>query len=382
MSDRIRAALVCLTLDHGGAEHHLLKLATALRETPVDPVVVALNRDAGNVLKGQFDAAGVPVQFPPYSRDHPGVVTWLARLLTARRFDVAHSFLWRPDAMLAFAATGARFRPVICSERGDRVASRYWTAGWRVRRMIDRTITFRKALKLVSNSTAGADAAVRAGCPRDKTLVIHNWVELPRVDAARARRHELRRACGFDDRTVVVGFVGRLIREKGAHDFVTLAAALTERLGGRRVAFLMVGEGPLRVELEARAAAAGLSRRLIFSGAVDEPFGLIHAMDLGVLCSPSESLPNVLLEFLACGKPVVATDVGGIADFVVDGDAGRLVPPGDPERLVAACASLLASLETLERMGSAARRSIERRAMQADSVARYVDLYSRAARAV
>jgi glycosyltransferase involved in cell wall biosynthesis len=379
VTDRVRAAFVCLTLNHGGAEHHLLKLGRALRGTRIVPTVIALDRGARNDLRSQFEADGITVMFPPYPRNHIGVIPWLAHLLRSGRVDVAHSFLWRPDVTLALAARLAGFRHVICSERGDRLTDEYWSADWRLRRLMDRMLTFTTARKLVSNSAAGLEAGVRAGCPRSKATLIYNWVNLPLIDSYRDAGREEGRRTGLGDR-FVIGFVGRLSPAKGALCFVQMADAIASRLPDGQVVFLMVGDGPLRSQLEAEVRERGLVSRFVFTGAVDVSIPLIHAMDVGVICSPSESFPNVLLEFMACGKPVVSTRVGGIPDAIEDGISGRLLPCGSPEALADACVALARDSDAAVRMGAAARRTIEVKYQMAASIDQYVELYEQMAR--
>jgi glycosyltransferase involved in cell wall biosynthesis len=378
LPEPVQAALICLTLDHGGAEHHLLKLATALRGSTILPTVIPLDRDARNDLLPQFEAAGIPVVFPPYPRNHVGVITWLKALLRSGRVDVAHSFLWRPDVTLALAARLAGYRHVICSERGDRVADSYWSSDWLLRRILDKAFTFRTATRLVSNSRAGVSAAVRAGCPSSKTLVINNWVDLALIDSYRAAAVEERRRYGLADQ-FVVGFVGRMSQAKGALDFVRAACKVSERVPRERVKFVMVGDGPLRPQLEADARQCGMEKQFVFTGAVDVPIALMHAMDIGVICSPSESFPNVLLEFMACGKPVVSTRVGGVADAIDDGVSGRLVPAGAVDLLADACVAFVQRPESARSMGCAARRKIESAYQMASSVGKYVELYEQIA---
>ena len=378
MPDQVRVALVCLTLNHGGAEHHLLKLGRALLGTRIAPVVIPLDREAPNDLRSQFEAGGIPVVFPPYPRNHVGVISWLSDLLRSGRVDVAHSFLWRPDVTLALAARRAGFSHVICSERGDRLASEYWSPGWRGRRLLDRVLTFTTAGKLVSNSAAGVEAGVRAGCPREKTLVIRNWVDLSLIDSYRAAAGEMRRHYGLGNK-FIFGFVGRLSLAKGALDFVEVARATVSQIPHGTVAFVMVGDGSLRVPLETAVREQGLEEHFVFTGAVDVSIPLIHALDVGVICSPSESFPNVLLEFMACSKAVVSTRVGDIADAIEDGFNGHLVPCGSTQALANACVGLAEQPETARKMGRAARQTVETKYRMTACVRQYVQLYEQMA---
>ncbi len=321
----LRVALVCPSLDYGGAERHLLKLTSALRTSRIHPVVFVLAHGAANRLAPEFADAGVDVRFAP-GASHLRVISWLVSALRSGGFDVAHSFLWRADITLALAARLAGFTHVISSERGDRLAPDHTSPSWRFRRWLDRRLTFSTARALVANSRAGAAAAAAAGFDEQKAIVIPNWVDLAEVDAARDEARALRRQYGWGA-SPVLGFVGRLSPDKGALDFVEIAATIASRHPDL-ARFVMVGDGEQRPAVEGRIGAAGLASRFTLTGAVDSSIALMHAIDVGVISSPTESLPNVLLEFMACGTPVVATGVGGIVDVIEDGVSGRLVPPG------------------------------------------------------
>lgn len=373
----LRVALVCPSLDYGGAERHLLKLASALKRSSISPTVLVLDRDADNHLASGFAEASVEVLVAP-GASRARVVAWLAGLLRSGRFDVAHSFLWRADVTLALAARLAGFTHVICSERGDRLAPFYSSPSWRFRRWLDRRLTFTTARALVANSQAGAKAAARAGFPETKARVIPNWVDLEEIDAARDGAREVRRRYRWGT-SPILGFVGRLSPDKGALTFVDLAAAVAARHPGA-TRFVMVGDGPQRSAVDARIATTGLGEEFTLTGAVDSPLALMHAIDVGVITSPTESLPNVLLEFMACGVPVVAPAVGGIVDVVEHGVSGLLVPPGSTDAAADACQSLLASVSTRCAMGRAAREAVLARFQPNEIIGRYTDLYQDIAR--
>jgi len=382
LPEAIRVALICLTLDHGGAERHILNLSRALRSSPIQPVVVVLARDARHDLRLQFERAGAPVVCPPYSRNDWRVLRWLASFLRTERIDVAHSFLWRPDATFALTAALTGFRNVICSERGDRVWSTYWQRAWWWRRVFDRAVTFRVARLVVSNSQAGVEALVRAGCPRAKTVVIPNGVDLADADAAGASARALRERYGLTD-AFVVGFVGRLVPLKGASDFISAADQMVKRAPHAGLKFLMVGDGPLRGELQEQVRGLGLTDRFVFPGQVDSALPLMHAMNAGVVCSPegsAESCPNVLLEFMACGRPVVGTRVAGIPELLRDGQTGRLVPCGSIDALAQACLELQQAPERVLTWGRAARERVEQGYQMSSVAGRFAQLYMSVAR--
>jgi glycosyltransferase involved in cell wall biosynthesis len=196
-----------------------------------------------------------------------------------------------------------------------------------------------RAQRVVAVSEPLREAVVRLGVPRERTVVRQNAVDGD-VFAIRDRG-PARSALGLDPARPLVGYVGNLAHEKGPDVLVDAMGALV-RESGRPVDLAIIGAGALERELRARVAALGLGDRVRFLGRKvhDEVPRWISAFD--VLCLPSrrEGCPNVVLEALASGRPVVATAVGGVPDLI-RGDNGILVPPERPAELGEALARAL-----------------------------------------
>jgi glycosyltransferase involved in cell wall biosynthesis len=144
-------------------------------------------------------------------------------------------------------------------------------------------------------------------------------------------------------------------------------------------AVLVVGEGPERDRLEDIARRRGL-RCVRFLGARPDIPQLLAASDLFVLPSLWEGLPMALLEGMAAGLPVIATDVAGSRQVVVNGESGLLVPPGDPTALASAMTGLLADDAERTRLGRAARQRVESEFSAARQAARHAEAYEAARR--
>jgi len=187
------------------------------------------------------------------------------------------------------------------------------------------------------------DALLRLGVPVDRAVLLPNGVDralfYPRDRAA------CRQALGLPAEGRVVLFVGDLVPEKGVGELVAAWTAL-RRAAREPVHLVLVGEGSLRAALEEEARALGdrARTRLVVAGPRPHPEVAEHLGACDVLALPSwhEGTPNVVLEALASGRPVVATRVGGIPDAVPEGQAGLLVPPRDPRGLAFALEAALA----------------------------------------
>jgi glycosyltransferase involved in cell wall biosynthesis len=218
--------------------------------------------------------------------------------------------------------------------------------------------------------------------PDRKSRVIYDAVEVPAAEmpeSAAVARREL----GVPDGCVVVGMVARVSRQK---DYFTLADAAVEILGKHpRTRFLVVGDNSLvelnrthYAEVAARLNELCIADRFIFTGHRDDVPRLIAAMDICVLCTHREGFPLSILEAMAMGKPVVATNVGGIPEIVRPGATGYLHQHGNSKELAAAVLSLIDNPEEARRMGETAREDVRQnhsRQKFADEIAKtYLDM--------
>lgn len=263
---------------------------------------------------------------PAVSRPFNG---WLcARTLHAplREFapDVVLSYWLYPDAFGAMRAARKAGVPLVVGSRGSDLRVRD-----AVSKRLTRPVLHAARRILVVSEDLGRVAVRDYGADPARIRTIPNG-----CDAAIFHpqpRAEARAALGLDADAELIVYVGRLVPEKGLRELLDAAAELTPQRP--RLQLALVGDGPMRAELQARAAAAsGLRIHLPGAQGPQEVARWMAASDLATLPSYSEGHPNVLVEALACGRPVVATPVGGIPE-VVDAACGRLVPARDPAAL-------------------------------------------------
>lgn len=255
------------------------------------------------------------------------------RIAAGERFDAIDAHYFFPDGVAA-ALLGRWFGlPVVITARGSdiNVIARGPLAGRMVR------WAARSAASVIAVSRALRQAIVDLGVEASKVVVLRNG-----IDAHRFRptdRLTARRSLGLDPDAQAIASVGRLVSLKG-HDLV-IGALL--RLPG--VHLLIAGDGPERAALEARAAHLGVAGRVHFLGQVghDDLPGVYSAADALVLASSNEGWPNVLLEAMACGTPVVSTEVGGCSEVVAAPEAGTLIRERSADAIATALKSLLAN---------------------------------------
>jgi L-malate glycosyltransferase len=213
---------------------------------------------------------------------------------------------------------------------------------------------------------------VEARFPRTRIGVVHNGIEAG-VLPGPAQRRRARAELGIDDATFVLASVGRLDPVK---DFMSLLEAHAEvRRAVPQSRLLIVGDGPERAALAARAAQEDLAGSVDFLGLRSNVRALLPAADLYVNSSISEGVSITILEAMASGVPVIATSVGGTPEVLAGGEAGILVPARHPVRLAQAAIALASSPGARGRLKAVARRRIESAFTVQRMVAEYERLY-------
>jgi len=208
--------------------------------------------------------------------------------------------------------------------------------------------------------------------PLDKMVTIHNGIDTDRFGSPHDSS-AIRAALGLCADQPVIGIVARLDPIKNHEALITAMKQIVAQLP--RAVLLIVGDGPLRSELEAQVSSLALGDHVCFLGARADVPELLGAIDLFVLCSHSEGLSLTLIEACAAGKPIVATDVGGNAEVVQHQETGLLVPLGQPELLAEAILEVLGDREKALQMGQNGRRNFEEQFVLGAMVQEYEKLY-------
>jgi glycosyltransferase involved in cell wall biosynthesis len=180
--------------------------------------------------------------------------------------------------------------------------------------------------------------------------VIHSGVDLGMFPADRFAAQEARDALGIPPGTTVICTVGRLTPVKGQETLIRAVSDLIRQ--GEKIFLLLLGDGELRRDLEALALQLGVSESVRFLGWRHDVARIMAACDIFCLPSLNEGMGKVLVEAMAMQKPIVASDVGGIPDLVVQGENGILVPSADSKALAKAIMTLLSDPEKIKEMGA------------------------------
>jgi glycosyltransferase involved in cell wall biosynthesis len=232
-------------------------------------------------------------------------------------------------------------------------------------------------LGYVSNSQAAVDYLVAHRYDPSRFWVIRNGIDLsPFARISDKDRGKIRAKLEVTPDLPIIVCVGNLRSVKGHADLLRALSELAQ--SGMRFSAFLVGEGPLRQELEGLAGSLDIESEVRFVGEMDEEAvaEILHVTDVFVLASLREGTPTAVIEAMAAGCPVVATRVGGTPELVIDGVTGILVDPSNPKALASALRQLLTDQTLCRRMGAAGREraaacfSIER------MVHEYEDLYT------
>ncbi|NOT00194.1 MAG: glycosyltransferase [Phycisphaerales bacterium] len=385
----IGVMLLISSLEAGGAERQVIELARAMDRRWFRPVICSLS-DHVPLAAGLSDAVELIV-VPKRWKFDVTVVTRVARILVERRIRIVHAFLFDAEMVGRLAGRIGRHPVVISSERNTDY-----------RRPVIHTACFNLTRGLsdgwIANSHSGKRFLTRTmGIARNQIHVVHNGVDVEKFRPAKTRAgspchegapdesragspchaatvspcHEtngntVREELGIPVEDRVVGMVASFKRQKNHHHFFRMARQVLERVPNTW--FFCVGE-PLRDnqqgaedyhrEMRTLLEKSGLGSRCRLLGVRRDMPEVYNACDVTVLSSSREGTPNVLLESMACGVPVVATDVSDNAYVVPEGRAGFVVPLGDVPAMSERVCRLLGNDDLREQMGRSARAWVE-----------------------
>lgn len=345
----LRVVHVVRSLDTGGQEIILSRLIEALDRTRHACSVVALT--GGGPLIERLRAASIPVHCLG-ARDGvaPALLPKLAALSYRLGADVVHAHNFQPflyAGVASFLRPGAR---LVATAHGFRT----WK-GWRFP-SVTRAL-FGRASAIVAVTPEMKAFLRERGVPERKLQVIVNGVDTD-VFRPSGDREGARAALGVAPEERVIGSVGRLSPEKDPGNLVRAMEVVIAR--EPRARLLLVGDGPLRGELEALIRERGLGDRVRLLGERADVRAFLAAIDLFCLPSQTEGTSISLLEAMACALPIVATAVGGTPSVVEADEAAVLVPPGDPAALGGALAGVIGDPDGARRLGDRARAAVER----------------------
>ncbi len=235
-----------------------------------------------------------------------------------------------------------------------------WNHGYTATSWLDRAYTqmdrwsLRAVFRMVTVCRPFADKLVALGVPREKITILHNAVK-PFVAPAAEQLEQLRRSLTLSENEAVILCVGRLSFEKGHADLLRAGAALAAMPEAPRFRIVIVGDGPERDALLRLASQLGFEKQLTLAGFQRDTKPYYALATVVAVPSHTEGSPNVVLEAMAAGLPIVANAVGGVPEILQEGGTGLMVPARNPAAMAQALLRVVSDGPLRERLGAAAR---------------------------
>ncbi len=350
------------SLNTGGAERLVLNLCKKLAERKkISPFVCALTK--GGDLALELSKAGIPVfSLNRQSGLDLGLVLKVRKLILENNIDILHTHNLGPWIYGTLGKAGLSKKHVHTehSNVGDTDQS-----------YVERYLSYFTNVVVCDSQAVAGFMRTRQGIKPGKIQVILNGVD---VDFPLVSKNEtFKKKLGIEGK-IVIGTVARLDPIKDQKGLILAFTTVKEKFPN---AFLiLVGDGPMRKELESLIHHKGLSDSVMITGMVLNVKKYLNIMDIFTLPSFSEGLSMALLEAMAHGKPVVATHVGGNSEVVVNQETGLLVPANNPKRLAEAIVWMLSNKKSIGEMGRKGRERVVSQFSIDTMVMKYEQVYS------
>jgi len=336
---RVNVCFLAGNLEQAGAERQLFYILKTLREQ--NARVRLLSLTSGDFWEEKLRALGIPVEWVGKSKSRLARLTKIVSVLRRERPQIVQSQHFYVNAYAAAAGrfSGSKIIGAIRSDMQNEIRS-------------DHAVLRKWGLKscciVAANSAPAIRTAIEFGIPREKLTLLPNVVD---TEEFRPPEHRV------SSETFSIASVGRFVPAKRHDRLLSVISRVKER-SSRPVKLLVAGDGPLRENVRKQVEARGLVSAVEFLGRRADLPAIYKSVDALAITSDFEGTPNVALEAMACGLPVVSTRVGGISDIIEDGVSGLLAEREDEEALAMHLCNLAADPNLREELGSNARRNV------------------------
>ena len=361
--EKIKILYAIPRLAKGGTEKHLLQLAEYIDKEKFDVTICCLF-EPGDIVKDINSSNFNLICLNRKNIYDLRILFDLYRLIRKERYDIVHSYLFAFH-YLALIPSKIAGIPVTLSSRRE-------LATWKkLHHILLENIGNLFVDKVVACSEAAKRFALQnENLKSNKIATLYNGIDLNKF-SPRKKDSETINKLGFQDTDKVIGMVSNLSSVK---DHKTLLNAIVEiKKAYPEIKCVLVGDGYMRGDLVRHVDRLKLNENVCFLGSREDIYKILSIMDIFVLTSLMEGLPNAVLEAMACGLPVVATKVGGIPEIIENGRNGILLEPKDHQSLALALITLIEDFSLRKEMGVIGRKIIE----QKFSLERMVNDYER-----
>lgn len=363
--NKIKVAYIMTPVEFGGAEKVSINLLKYINRNifEVRPIVFVRPWEKDNFTVSSIKNMGYEVyKIPTTIRTHSegrGYYRFIRgfkiifSILKKGRFNLVHSNGYFADIM-SLPAAKLLSLPFLSTCHG------YINTGIKLKIYNNIDIFFlRFSDKIFAVSKDIVGYLIKMGVKESKIIGFYNAIEIYKDDKKFEQyRNSIRLKYNISNKDMVIGYVGRLSDEKGIKYLFKASSMLCDR--GYKIKVLVIGDGPLKEELESMAADGNLHEIIIFTGFIKDVEKYLASIDIFVLPSITEGTPMALLEAMAMGKPVIATEVGGVPNVVKSGKNGLLVPSKDSEKIGDAIQYLMSNKNMCEKISIAGKKTVEK----------------------
>jgi glycosyltransferase involved in cell wall biosynthesis len=340
----------------GGGPEKTILMGAAMADPRHAHVTVCYLRDRRDGLfaidQRARDARVDYVEVTERNSFDPGVWPQLRKLIADRQIDLVHAHDYKTNllALLLSKACGVAALSTVHGWTGHSARERYfyYPADKRV---------LARFTRLIAVSSDIARELIAHGAPATRVTTVLNAIDHRHFHRDPAAVAGARAVLKLDPDHIAIGAVGRLEPQK-RFDLLLEAFAVLHR-DNPKLRLIIAGDGSLRQALDQQRQALGVARSVTLTGHITDVIPLHHALDLFVQSSDYEGTPNSVLEAMAMETPIVATEAGGTAELIFDGEHGRVIPMGRIDRLISGMQAALTDAATTRAMAANARRRVE-----------------------
>lgn len=368
LNRKIKLIHIIPSLETGGMENGIVNVVNRLDTKIFSPMICCLRKE-GNMSRRLNSNVQVKCLHGKEGFDYSSPLK-MARLFVNEKADIVHTHGW--GGGLLAGTIGAKLAGVpivINSEHGF----------WRVDKK--RRIYAQKILSYFTDQITTVSEDLRNkinkcfGIPLNRIVSISNGVDAEKFRPSVLSREIYKKKLNMRADEYVIGTVGRLVPVKDHPTLLKAAASLINKKIS--IKLILVGDGPVKSELIQLIDALKIGSCVSFLGERADIPELLNAMDLFVLPSVTEGMSNTLLEAMACGIPVIATDVGGNPEIIRDGINGFLIPPRNSDVLSETIEKMYSDKRMARQMGIMSRKIVEKKFSLTNMVKNYQDMYIR-----
>lgn len=355
---KTRILFVIDGMEFGGGERGFAQIINGLPESRYETFLASGSQETFYHAVSHSPVQRHPVDFS--NRCNPSVLIDLIRIIRNDRIDIVHGQGARADFYARLASGFSRKTmyvstvqmPVEGYDVGPMKRLLYKAFDRFSERFVDRFLVVSSVLE---------QAMIQGhGIPRERVVKIYNGIETDfyKPHDQEEGRRRVRREYSVSDSEILIGSLGRLVWQKGFEYFIHAMPILIRDIPEAK--FFIVGEGPLRQELEGQARSLGIQDRLVFTDHRSDIRDIMAAMDVVVIPSILEGFPMITLEAMAMEKPIVTTSIDGIMEQITDGREGLLIAPKSPPALAQAVKRLVDNPGYARSLGINARAKVVR----------------------